>query len=275
MSRTRTNLAATAALLACTAGLLVGCGDDDSTAEAEGTTATTAAHAGDDGDSPGGGEQAGVAEFCTAYTEITAMMGGEPDPEAIAANIEVITASAPAEVADQVGVMTGAVETFLDSGGEDYGVLESPEFAEAQGEVDPFVFENCEFDGTVEVVGRDYSFEGIPETLAAGNQAWLFTNEGSEAHEIVVFRRLEGVTDPFEELLALPEEEAMSKVAFVGATFGASNGSQGLLIGDFEPGDYIAICFVPVGTTSIDGEMTEGTGEPHFMHGMQQEFTVS
>ncbi len=263
MSRHRNNLATTAALLACTAGLLVGCGDDDTTAEAEGTTAT----------SPG--EQAGVAEFCTAYTEIAVMMNGEPDPEAISANLAVMADTAPDEIADQASVMTGAVETFLASGGEDSGVLESPEFTEAKGEVDPFVFESCEFDGTVEVIGRDFEFEGIPEALEGGHLAMLFTNEGSEVHEIVVFRRMEGVTEPFEELLSLPEEEAMSKVAFVGAALAPSNGSSGLLIGDFEPGDYIAICFVPVGTSSVGGEMTEGTGEPHFMHGMQQEFTVS
>ena len=42
------------------------------------------------------------------------------------------------------------------------------------------------------------------------------------------------------------------------------------------PGDDVVTCFVPTGTSiSADGEFTEGTGVPHFMGGMLQEFTVS
>ncbi len=202
-------------------------------------------------------------------------MSTGPDPAAIAANVEIVKASAPAEITTPVTVMTDAVEAVLASNGEDFSAMEAPEFAAAQGEVDPFVFENCEFDGRVEVVGADYSFAGIPDTMESGRTALLFTNEGVEAHEIAIMRRNDGVTESFDELLNLPEEEAMAKVTPIGGSFAPTTGSSALLIGDFAPGDYIALCFVPVGTVVADGEMTEGTGTPHFMHGMQQEFTVS
>ena len=71
------------------------------------------------------------------------MMSGAPDPEALSANIELVDANAPAEIAESAQVMTDAVRQVLASQGEDFSAMESPEFAAAQGEVDPFVFENC------------------------------------------------------------------------------------------------------------------------------------
>ncbi|MBK5223291.1 MAG: hypothetical protein JJE52_10540 [Acidimicrobiia bacterium] len=150
-----------------------------------------------------------------------------------------LASNAPAEIADAATVMTAAVTSVLDSGGQDFSALETPEFATAQAEVDPYVFENCEFDSAVEVTGVDFGFTGLPETLDDGRVAILFTNEGAEAHEIIVMRRNDGVTDSFEELLALPEDQAMAKVTPAGGAFAPT------------------------------------TGAPHLAHGMQQEFTVS
>ena len=48
------------------------------------------------------------------------------------------------------------------------------------------------------------------------------------------------------------------------------------MVADLAPGEYIALCFIPVGTSmSHDGEFVEGTGAPHFTEGMQHEFTVA
>lgn len=269
MSRRSKMFTATIALAACTTSLLVSCGDDDqdattdsATVEAESPTTETADPV--------------AADFCEAYVDITIAMAGEPDPAVIEQNLATVNGAAPEEVAEPAKTMTDAVSAVLSSGGQDFSPLESPEFAEAQATVDPYVFENCEFSSAIEATGLDYSFEGLPETFEAGRVAVLFTNEGAEAHEIAIVRRNDGVTEPFEELLALPEEEAMEKVTFMGGAFASETGSKALLVNDFEPGDYIAICFVPSGTiASGDGEMTEGTGDPHFVHGMQQEFTVT
>jgi hypothetical protein len=287
MSRMHTNLAAAIVLGTCATGLLAACGDDgDDTAAVEETpgdgtadataapptvaTPTVATTADGDDAAP-----VGIDSFCDAYTEITIQMSSEPDPAAIAANVEVVKQSAPDEVAAQTAVMTDAVESVLASNGTDFSAMEAPAFAAAQGEVDPFVFENCEFDATIEAIGKDYAFEGIPDTMEGGRVGLLFTNEGAEAHEIAIMRRNDGVSESFEELLGLPEEEAMAKVTPIGGTFAPTTGSSALLVGDFAPGDYIAICFIPSGTMVADGEMTEGTGAPHFVHGMQHEFSVT
>src|SRR5690606_16510023 len=160
-------------------------------------------------------------------------------------NIELVNDNVPAEIADAAVVMTDAVAAVLESGGQDFAPLETPEFIEAQAEVDPFVFENCAFDATHEVTGIDFGFDGLPDTVDAGRVSILFTNDGAEAHEIALMRRNEGVTESFEDLLSLPEEEAMEKVTFVGGTFAPTTGSTALLVSELEPGDYIAICFVP------------------------------
>lgn len=279
MSRMPRTLVVALALATCSTGALAGCGDDDETADPITTTEAPAdsstTEAGSDTTAATGPDASGAAAFCDPYIETSIMMNGEPDPAALTGLVEQIDANAPEEIADAAAVMTDAVGTVLESGGEDFSAFETPEFAAAQAEVDPYVFENCEFDTSVEATGVDYAFADLPESIEAGRVAILFTNEGAEAHEIAVMRRNDGVTESFEELLALPEEQAMEKVTPVGGAFAPTTGSKGLLVGDFEPGDYIAICFVPVGTTMADGTMTEGTGEPHFMQGMQQQFTVT
>lgn len=274
MTRNHRNLAVALALATCTTGLFVGCSDDDDTSGSTDDT-TVEATEGDSGADDGGVQLTGDAEFCEAYTQITVLMNGEPDPTALTELVTTVEENAPDAIAEPAGVMTGAVEQLLASGGEDYSALEAPEFAAAQSEVDPYVFENCEFDGTFAVTGEDFSFAGIPESVESGVVAILFANEGSEAHEIAIMRRNDGVEESFEELLALPEEEAMDKVTPVGGAFAPSTGSKALLVSELEPGDYMAICFVPTGTT-IDGTtVTEGSGDPHFVHGMHQEFTVT
>ncbi len=273
MSRMHRKVAVAVALATCTAGMLTACVDDQKSATDDPTGSTVTGTRSDT--TADGSGATGVAAFCDPYIDISMMMNGEPDPAALTTNVELVTANAPAEIAASAKVMTDAVGMVLDSGGEDLSALETPEFAAAQGEIDPFVFENCTFDSTVEVTGIDYGFTGLPTTMEGGRIALLFTNDGAEAHEIAVMRRNDGVTESFAELLALPEEQAMEKVVPVGGAFAPVTGAKSLLVGDFEPGDYIAICFVPTGTTMAEGAMTEGTGDPHFMHGMQQEFTVS
>ena len=73
-----------------------------------------------------------------------------------------------------------------------------------------------------------------------------------------------------QELLALPEEEAMAKVDMVAAVF-APPGDESYSVADLEAGDYAMVCFIPTGASE---ENPEGTGPPHFIQGMLAEFTV-
>ena len=131
--------------------------------------------------------------------------------------------------------------------------------------------------------------------------ALRLTNEGAEIHEIAILRKVDGAEMSWDEIamLAATEDPAVEDVAeFVGAAFSPDAETPGVAVVDLEPGEYAAICFIPVG--SLQGEpQDEGQGEPesesepeaegeggpgaslaeaeydpHFAHGMIQVFTV-
>jgi hypothetical protein len=133
----------------------------------------------------------------------------------------------------------------------------------------------------VDVVGTDYAFSGL-EASYSGPITIAFRNEGEEVHEIVVVRKGEGVTQSWEELLALPEEQSGELVSFAGVAFAEPGQTAPEMVTASEPGEYLAICFIPQGTTelpSIDPNASEppdlGTGAPHFTLGMQTEFSIT
>ncbi len=95
--------------------------------------------------------------------------------------------------------------------------------------------------------------------LPAGRYGFAMENIGVEEHEMVLFRRNDGVTGSFEELAELGDA-MMEKVTFTGVAFGGPDTTSYAAV-DLEPGTYFLVCFVPVG----GGE----DGAPHFMEGMQ------
>lgn len=278
MDRTRLARRGLLGVLAGASLMLAACGgddDDDAVAAADqpATTVPATAPATDAGAAADAGAGAPV---CAPYLEVTAQFNGEPDPATLGGLVDEIDAQAPGEIADQLGVMTTAVRTVLESGGADFSAFEAPAFGEAQNTVDPWMFEHCPFDAKLDVIATEYHYEGIPAEMAAGEVGLLVTNEGNEAHEIAIMRKNDGVTETWQELLELPEEEAMAKVTPVSGGFVPRTGSQALSVVDLEAGEYVAICFVPTGTSmSPEGEVTEGTGAPHFAEGMLHEFTVT
>lgn len=140
------------------------------------------------------------------------------------------------------------------------------QFGDALG----WVEENCSVT-TLDVSAKEFDYDGIPDTLSTGYTVVNFDNVGNEAHEMFVFRTNNGVTESFEEIIALPEDEVFSKITPVNATFAMPGGSD---VGSWnltEPGAYTVICFIPLGTTATN----EGDGPPHFTQGMVQQFTVA
>lgn len=213
---------------------------------------------------------------CTPYVGVTLAFSSEtPDPEAIGTMLDELEGAIPEDIAEELPVMISAAREVLASEGADFAPFETPEFTAAQATVDPWMFEHCEFDQKFEVSTIEYGFDGMPEELPAGTTAILLTNEGAQMHEIAVLRRNDDVTESWMELLELPQEEAMTKASFVMGGFVPMTGSTTLVVADLEPGDYVALCFVPDGSMMPEGgEMTEGTGPPHFVEGMMHEFTV-
>lgn len=259
-------------------------GDDESSGTTAGDTTTTAGDDGEDGDAGGEGAEADVDAYCDAVLQIETL--AEPDVDfeamsqeeaAVAArefaseNLQPLAQQAqevvPEEIADDIQVLVDAVDEISETG--DFSVFETPEVQEASDRAHAFDLENCGW-SQVDVTAVDYAFEGLDD-VEAGPASFEFTNSSeSEMHELVLLRKNEGTTESAEELLQLPEEEAMSKVTFTGVTF-ADPGEDDYFVADLEAGDYMAVCFIPVGASE---ENEEGTGPPHFTQGMIHEFTV-
>jgi hypothetical protein len=269
MTSTRQRCATAAVLVACAAGLLTGCGDDKK-ADTGSDTTTTLADAGT------GEKAAGASEAaCSAYTDVSAAFGSEdaPDPAKVKPLLDTLDKEAPAELKDDLSVMTSGARKALDS--QDMSAFDSPEFSAAQSKADSYFFDNCTYDKKLEVTAKEYEYEGIPDTLDAGTVAMKVTNEGAEPHEISIARKKDGVTESFDELLALPEDQATQKIDMVGGAFVPQKGSSSMAVVDLTPGEYIAVCFVPTGSKIDASGEHEGSGPPHFMQGMKKEFTVS
>ena len=100
---------------------------------------------------------------------------------------------------------------------------------------------------------------GVAQDAELLRQAWLMNAKP-------LFKRADGATESIDEVLALPEDELMSKVQFTGVTFGGP-GTTNYVALDLEPGTYFLLCFLPQG----GGE----DGPPHFMAGMKHTLTVA
>ena len=160
----------------------------------------------------------------------------------------------------------------------------------------------------IEVIGVEYAFDGLPESVPAGTTL-TFSNDGIELHEIVVNRVADGVEETFEELMALNESGVdLEAEGYIDTDFGdpmllAMPGQ--LADGEIkleQAGRYVALCFIPTGmdpaaleefgvditTLGPDTDMEELPAEaqayleelmtnavPHIAQGMIQEFTVT
>ncbi|MGK2947849.1 MAG: hypothetical protein ACSLFP_04695 [Acidimicrobiales bacterium] len=249
MLRTRTRILAATGL---SAALLLGaaaCGDDD-----DATTDTTTPSA-----------EPVTVDACDAYVGLSGAMAG--DPSQAGAAVEAFVDTAPTELADHAATMVTAYEALAEGG--DPSVFSDDAFVAASAAVADAYFAGCETSAELDVDGVDYGFEGLPEEVAAGRVALRFTNatEHDEPHELVLFQRLPGTDETVEELLALPEDEVFTKVAMAGVVFADAPGAEATAMLDLEAGEYIALCFIPIG----GGE----EGPPHFTGGMVAELTVA
>lgn len=291
------------AVLAAGALLFAACGDDDGDDET-GSSPTTASAATEEAST-----EAFCEEYVTVsglvFGEPPADEAAAAEAEAA---LQRLQDSAPDDIADDVDRLASAMEEMMGGGapegasdttagatdttaategtmdmsegtsdataegsGEgEAGGAPSPEFLEASAAVGVWAADECA-DEQLDVVAEDYLFEGIPAETEAGTYGIRFDNQGTEWHEIVLFRKNPGVTMTAEELLALPEEEVMTMVTPVGGAFAEPGGQSGTVV-ELTAGDHVALCFIPQGTVSLE---TEASGPPHFTQGMVEEFTVS
>lgn len=145
---------------------------------------------------------------------------------------------------------------------------------------------------TINVVGVDYAFEGLPAEISAGTKV-NFTNgtKANEVHEFVAIRIPDTETRAVSELVKLPEEE-------IDAIFGSGPPAAVLIappggapmipaVGDgtiSQPGRYAVVCFIPTGAeataylaaleASTGGPVDVPGGPPHAANGMFAEVKV-
>ena len=261
---------------------------------------------------------ADVALFCESVLDVEAELSTGPDVDfATSTPEEILEASrafarevsplfdavedaAPAEVQDNVETLSRLTRQSLETGEDPFG---DPAMTEADAALDDYMTANCGYPA-IEVTAVDYAFEGLPETIEAQTTGFALTNGGGEVHELAVMRINDGVDQSIEELLELPEEEAETMVEFVGGVF-AEPGEGDTAFLRLEPGRYAALCFLPVGSTSMEvleqaeaaaseapsapagdaptaaaspapgaSEGQPQLGPPHFTQGMTAEFTV-
>jgi hypothetical protein len=155
----------------------------------------------------------------------------------------------------------------------DPSVTDRPDVVAAFETLHAFDLDNCGW-GRQDVTATEYTFAGLPDELAAGPVSFELGNDGTELHELQLFRRNDGVTEPVDELLALPEDQVMSKVTPVDSGTFAPPGDSDYMVVDLAAGHYIALCFIPTGMTSEDQPPPEDA-PPHATQGMVAEFTVS
>ena len=238
--------------------LFMACGEDD-TDEASDTTESEAS----------GGDP---AAFCDAAIDIETSLGaGRAD---VGEQLQTAEDNAPEEVSESVTSLVRLLREVLAAENEEEGfaIFESPEFTQADDEIDQWMLDNCEGVEKVEVTAVDYEFQGMPPSVPSGQVAFTLDNQGTEVHELVLFQINEGVTETVEQLLQLPEEEVMTKITEFGGSF-AEPGDSGTFFLNLESGRYGAVCFVPVGSTPEAGEEVEGP--PHTTEGMFAEFEAT
>ena len=162
------------------------------------------------------------------------------------------------------------IATGFEEQGEAF--FDSDEFGENFATVGQIANDECA-DEVLDVTAIDYGFEGIPAEVTAGLVGVNFSNEGAELHEL----RVPQERRRHPELRRAPAAERGRGLASSSPRPAARSPSPARAphpARPREPGEYVAACFIPVGTTPESGE-EGGSGPPHFTQGMKAEFTVS
>lgn len=299
-----------------TLALVVGvaaCGDDDDEPAASGDTASEDASASEDSasedeasdDDAASGDAAASGDFCGALqTFHGAIFETQLEDDATAEDIQAahdsldplwsdVEASAPEELSDPVEELGATIDALGEGDAEPFN---DDETAVTYFSMVSDTLDDC-VDEVIEVTAVDFAFTGMPESIPSGPIGLRLENatEADEEHELIIFKKAEGDTRSAEEILNDPASQEQGPGEFAGAIFASPDSTAGTFL-DLTPGDYIGVCFVPVGSgehdmpeaddSAEDGgedqatdddsaeEEEEEGGPPHFTEGMVVEFSV-
>lgn len=188
-------------------------------------------------------------------------------PRLVGAPLDDVNKNAPDAIKSDIAAVSVDLHKFGATG--DGSVFDSPDFKARSLKIDNYFYDHC--DGPKQAAtAADYKFSGLPDKLPAGVVQFKLTNSGKEEHEMLVLRRKSGVTDSFDQILALPREQTRTKTEAV-TEVSASPGKTDATVGRLTPGQYVIICSISKGTIGDK----QGDGPPHFTLGMKKEFTVA
>ncbi|MGI8592804.1 MAG: hypothetical protein ACR2ML_00250 [Solirubrobacteraceae bacterium] len=247
-------------------GVVAACGDDDGGSSDKNAAACKS-------------DNAVNAGFDKLFSQTPALQSDKPpskkDVPKIRANYDKFVAGplaqfqkdAPPEIAGDVKSAVAGTKGLRKG---DTSFFMTPEFQAKTTRIDGYIYDNCDGEKT-EVKGPDYAFEGLEDSYPAGLRRFKLQNTGKEVHQMVILERKPGVTESFDQILKLPQSKAMSKVDDVAEASPVGPGKASYTSADLTKGEYIAVCFLSKGTTSLG---KEGKGPPHFVLGMKKEFKV-
>jgi plastocyanin len=264
--------------------VLAACGDDDDdSAASDATAAPTDAPTVITVDTPadttvaasGGSVTEGSAAPANDLCALATTMD-EQESLPTKEQLEQYKSLAPGEIAESVKVAADAIIAAGDDVVAQFNALAADDVEAAVLEINAYETEHCGIDHSddavpegasrdiedaatrVDVTATDFAFD-VP-TVQAGRTSFVLNNDGEEAHILVIFKLADGVT--LEDAMASDTGEGIEGQWATG--FAASGGDEEAITFDVEPGTYGMVCFLPT---------TDGT--PHFMLGMQNEFTVA
>jgi hypothetical protein len=252
---------------------IAACGSDNNSSTSTSTSATHAKLV------AGCAADKKVSDGVNAFFQSTpALQSGKPPTKAqlpqiqanydkfVAGPLAQVVQNAPAQLKGDVTTAANAVKQLRATGNPQQ--LGSPAAQKAGANVDGYYFRSCPGQKAA-ISGVDYAFGGVKQTYAAGATRFQFVNKGKEEHEMLIVKKKPGTTESFDQLLKLPQSQAQAKTVAVGQAEG-SPGSTNYVAVNLAKGDYLMLCSIPKGTTATK----QGTGPPHFVLGMKQEFTV-
>ena len=168
-----------------------------------------------------------VKDYWSAQEPILASM--EPAPDPIKADVETLRALA------RQGASTGDSATFT-----------SPDLQTADRNIDQYMLRECGY-GQISITATDNAYQGIPATISSGAVGITLNNEGREAHQVLIVRINDGVTEPFSALLDLPPDQRMQTATALGSVE-VDPGGAGTLFLRLVPGRYGVADFLSQGT---------------------------
>jgi hypothetical protein len=199
--------------------------------------------------------------------------GGKPkqkDLQAADTALAGAESTAPPEIASQVQAVVATTWSSLQSGKDP---SDDPTFDQNFNALQQYRYNSCGY-AQLDVTGIDYEFQGLPKTLPADNAAIRFTDNGAEIHELDIVRVKS--KDSARKIAGMSEKDLAKNTERVGGTF-AIQGQTSYTVADLsKPGRYVAVCHLPVGSTSEQAAEQAGKkhAKTHAQEGMYAEIKV-